>query len=82
MGDKINELVMFSAVVISGLSLLLFIISMLSYSRLREIKLLFISLSFLVFSIKAILFIFINNRNLIVMDLLIIAFLYIAAAKK
>ncbi|KAA0003074.1 MAG: hypothetical protein FE044_02025 [Thermoplasmata archaeon] len=82
MGDKINELVMFSAVVISGLSLLLFIISMLSYSRLREIKLLFISLSFLVFFIKAILFIFINNRNLIVMDLLIIAFLYIAAAKK
>ena len=82
MGDKINELVMFSAVVISGLSLLLFIISMLSYNRLREIKLLFISLSFLVFFIKAILFIFINNRNLIVMDLLIIAFLYIAAAKK
>ncbi|KAA0008091.1 MAG: hypothetical protein FE036_02565 [Thermoplasmata archaeon] len=82
MGDKINELVMFSAVVISGLSLLLFIISMLSYSRLREIKLLFISLSFLVFFIKAVLFIFINNRNLIVMDLLIIAFLYIAAAKK
>ncbi len=82
MGDKINELVMFSVVVIAGLSLLLFIISMISYSRLREIKLLFISLSFLIFFIKAVLFIFINNRNLIIMDLLIIAFLYIAAAKK
>jgi len=73
---------MFSVVVIAGLSLLLFMISMLSYSRLREIKLLFISLSFLVFFIKAILFLYINNRNLIIMDLLIIAFLYIAAAKK
>ena len=82
MGDKINELLMFSVVVIAGLSFLLFVISMISYSRLRELKLLFISLSFLVFFIKAILFIFMNSKNLIIIDLLIIAFLYIAAAKK
>ena len=79
---EFNELLIFSVVVIAGLSLLLFLISIISYSRLREIKLLFISLSFLIFGIKDILFVYIRDERIILMDLIIIVFLYLAAIKK
>jgi len=79
---KFNELLIFSVVVIAGLSLLLFFISTISYIRIREMKLLFISLSFLVFSIKAIVFLYMRDERIILMDLIIIALLYAAAAKK
>jgi len=77
---------MFSAIVIAGISLLLFTISVISFKRIRETKMLFIGLSFLVFFIKAIIFLhqklYAKQNYLIILDLLIIIFLYIAAAKK
>ena len=76
-----DEIKIFASIVISGISLLLFFISLASFKRIREIKLLFISLSFFVFFVKGLLFLF-KESSLIFLDLIIIAFLYIAAAKK
>lgn len=75
---------MFASIVVAGISLLLFIISMISFNRVREIKILFISLSFLIFFIKSIVIIAYYKQfgYLILFDLLIIFFLYVAAAKK
>jgi len=57
---------------------------MISFRRVREIKILFIGLSFLIFFIKSIVIIKYYQQigYLILFDLLIIFFLYIAAAKK
>jgi len=86
MGVKINEINLFASIVVAGVSLLLFIISILSFSRIRETKILLIGLSFLVFFIKSILIIFLKyykqSGYFTFFDLLIIFFLYIAAAKK
>ncbi len=83
-GVKITgEILLFSSIVITGLSFLLFFISMVSYIRMGEMKLFFISLSFLFFFIKGIYAIVANLTNyLILFDLIIIVLLYIAAAKK
>lgn len=76
-----DEIKIFASIVISGISLLLFLISLASFKKIREIKLLFISLSFFVFFVKGLLFLF-KESYLIFLDLIIIALLYIAAAKK
>ena len=78
-----EELLLFSSVVIAGLSFLLFFISLISYHRIRETKLLFISIAFFLFFVKSIIGILLNIENyLILIDLIIIIMLYVAAAKK
>ena len=80
---NIQEILLFLSVVVAGISLILFIISFISFKRINETKLLFISLAFLFFFIKTIVFLFIkNNVNIMLFDLIIIALLYMAAAKK
>ena len=80
---NIQEILLFLSVVVAGISLILFIISFISFKRINETKLLFISLAFLFFFIKAIVFLFIkNNVDIMLFDLIIIALLYMAAAKK
>ncbi len=77
---------MFASIVVAGISLLLFIISMISFNRIKETKIFFIGFSFLIFFIKSITVIFLKYYKqfsyLILFDLLIIFFLYVAAAKK
>ncbi len=80
---NIQEILLFLSVVVAGISLILFIISFISFKRINETKLLFISLAFLFFFIKAIVFLFIKkNVDIMLFDLIIIALLYMAAAKK
>ncbi|MCD6448243.1 MAG: hypothetical protein J7L58_04285 [Thermoplasmata archaeon] len=68
---------------IAGISFLLFFVSAVSFKRLREIKLLFISLALLLFFLKSIIAIVWNLANpLIFIDLIIILMLYLAAARK
>jgi hypothetical protein len=82
-GVKIEELLLFSSIVIAGLSFLLFFISAVSFKRIREIKLLFISIALLLFFLKSIIAIVENLANpLIFIDLIIIVMLYLAAARK
>ncbi len=78
-----EELLLFSSIVITGLSFLLFFISMISYIRMKETKLFFISIAFLIFFIKGFVAIVSDLTNyLILFDLIIIVLLYVAAAKK
>ncbi len=78
----INEIVLFSVVVIAGISALLFSISMISYYKVREAKFMFIGLAFLFFMIKAVIFLFIQSYNVFLFDVLIIALLYLASTRK
>ncbi len=75
---------MFSAIVVAGISLLLFLVSLLSFKRIKETKMLFIGIAFLLFFIKALAIIFekFYVGHLILLDLLIIISLYIASVKK
>ena len=78
-----NELLLFSSVVCAGLSFLLFFISAISFKRIREVKLLFISVALLLFFIKGVVAIAYDILNhLVLIDLVIIVMLYLAAARK
>ncbi|MCD6171780.1 MAG: hypothetical protein J7J36_05150 [Thermoplasmata archaeon] len=80
---NIQEILLFLSVVVAGISLILFVISLISFKRINEVKLLFISLAFLFFFIKTIVFLFIKSGiDMMLFDLIIIALLYVAAAKK
>jgi len=81
---KIKEILLFSATVTAGLSFLLFFISMVSFHRLREKKLLFISLALLILFIKAIISLMYQDflNSLVFMDFIIVLMLYLAAAGK
>ena len=68
---------------VAGISLILFFISIVSFIRMREVKLFFISVALFLFFIKSILAIVYSLANyLIILDLIIIMMLYMAAAKK
>jgi len=80
-----DEIVLFSNIIVVGLSILLFIISMFSFYRVKNFKLLFISIAFLVFIIKGLLVLieYISQDLLIsIIDLVIILLLYFSVAKK
>ena len=80
---NIQAILLFLSVVVAGISLILFVISLISFKRINEVKLLFISLAFLFFFIKTIVFLFIKSDiDMMLFDLIIIALLYVAAAKK
>jgi hypothetical protein len=80
-----DEITLFLAIVISGLSILLFIVSLFSYIRLQNIKLLLVSLAFFAFIVKGILLILeiLNQGRLgMIIDLVVLILLYFAVAKK
>jgi len=82
-GVSIQEILIFSSVVTAGISLLLFIISAVSYTRLKEIKLLFISIAFFIFFLKGIIALLLEiATSLILFDFLIILLLYLSIVKK
>lgn len=68
---------------VAGISFILFFISIVSFRRIKEVKLFFISLALLLFFIKSILAVVYDLANyLIIFDVIIILMLYMAAAKK
>jgi len=83
-GVKIKEILLFSATVTAGLSFLLFFISMISFHRLKEKKLLFISIALLLLFIKTLISLVYQDflNKMVFMDLLIVLMLYLAAAGK
>ena len=69
----------------AGLSLLLFTVSLISYTRMRDSKFLFVTLAFLLFFMKgiAISLNYLQQQfQLVIMDLLIIFFLYLTIVKR
>ena len=85
MGVTIEEILLFSSVVMAGLSLLLFLVSLLSFYRVRDSKLFFVTLAFFLFFLKgAIISLRFLEQNLylVVVDLIIILFLYLTIVKK
>jgi len=80
-----DEIAMFLSVLISGFSLLLFIVSIVAYKRLRAIKLLFIGIAFFIFLIKGVLLsleFITQDIYAIIIDFIILILLYLATAKK
>ena len=85
MGVKIEEILLFSSVVMAGLSLLLLVVSLFSFSRLKTTKFLFVTVAFFLFFVKGIVIslqYLEQQTELVVVDLLIIFFLYLTIVKK
>ncbi|KAA0002847.1 MAG: hypothetical protein DRN33_03245 [Thermoplasmata archaeon] len=75
----------FSSIVMLGLAFLLLIVSAVSYARIKDIKMLFLVAAFSMFLLKGIFLITdIANQSLslIVLDLLIIVFLYLTVVRR
>lgn len=82
----------FLTILLAGLALLLFAVSMLSYRRVGSVKILLVSLAFLVFFIKALILIgalMIGSWNdwgmrweLLLLDVMVIVLLYLSIARK
>jgi len=69
----------------AGLSLLLFIISLISYLRIKDSKFLFVTIAFLLFFLKGLLIslkYFEQQLQLVIIDLLVIIFLYLTIVKR
>ena len=80
-----DEITLFLSILIAGLSTILFIVSMISTARLRNIKFLLVGSAFLVFAIKGLLlfFEFLVQENIaMILDIVIIVLLYFAIVKK
>ena len=80
-----DEITLFLAILIVGLSTLLFVLSLVAYIRLQNFKLLLISFAFFAFIIKGSLLIteyLSQGRFGLVIDLIILVLLYFAVAKK
>jgi len=82
----------FLTILLAGLSFLLFVVSMFSYRRVRNIKILIVSIAFLLFFIKALVLIGSLATNtwedwgmrweLLLFDVIIIVMLYLSIARK
>ncbi len=82
----------FLAVLLAGLSFLLFAVSVLSYRRVKNVKILFVSIAFLLFFIKALVLLVsvISNTwdefgmrwELLLLDVIVIVMLYLSIARK
>jgi hypothetical protein len=80
-----DEITLFLAILITGLSTLLLVISSVSYYRLKLTKLLIINFAFFAFIIKGLLTLFeiiTQTRLGLILDLVIIVLLYFAVIKK
>jgi len=85
LGVTIEEILLFSSVVMAGLSLLLFLVSLLSFQRVRDSKLFFVTVAFFLFFLKGVIIsldFLEQNLYLVVMDLIIIFSLYLTIVKK
>ncbi len=82
----------FLTILLAGLSFLLFVVSMLSYRRMGNVKILIVSIAFLLFFIKALLLIgsLVTDTwdewgmrwELLLFDVIIIVMLYLSIARK
>jgi hypothetical protein len=82
----------FLTILLAGLSFLLFVVSMLSYRRVKNVKILFVSIAFLLFFIKALLLLVsvVSNTwdefgmrwELLLLDVIVIVMLYLSIARK
>ncbi len=82
----------FLTILLAGLSFLLFVVSILSYKRVKSVKILFVSLAFLLFFIKALVLLVsvISNTwddfgmrwELLLLDVIVIVMLYLSIARK
>jgi len=79
-----EEIVIFSSILMTGLASLLLIVSFTSYLRMRSMKLLFLIAAFSGFMLKGILLLTElakQSTGLIALDLFIIIFLYLTVMK-
>ncbi len=68
-----------------GLSFLLLMVSVVSYMRIRDIKMVFLIIAFLLFLVKGVLLLTDTTQqslSLIVLDLIILISLYVTVAKR
>ncbi len=82
----------FLSILLAGLSFVLFIVSVLSYRRVKSVKILFVSIAFLLFFVKALVLIGSLLANtweewgmrweLLLFDVIIIVMLYLSVARK
>jgi len=80
-----DEITLFLSIIIAGFSLLLAMVSMVAYYRLRAIKLLLVSMAFLAFVVKGVLIVIgIVNQDTLALgiDFVILVLLYFATIKK
>lgn len=73
------------AILIAGFSLLVFLVSIASFARIRTGKLLIVGVAFLMFFVKGLLLLLefiVQDQIAFVIDLIIIVLLYIAVVKK
>ncbi|UCH72302.1 MAG: hypothetical protein JSW62_01785 [Thermoplasmatales archaeon] len=80
-----DEITLFLNILIAGFSLLLFIVSIAAYYRLRATKLLLASVAFLAFTVKGLLLIteiLSQDRLVLVIDLIVLILLYFSIIKK
>ena len=79
-----EEIIIFSSILMTGLASLLLIVSFTSYLRMRSLTLLFLIAAFSMFMLKGILLlaeIVEQSTGLIVLDVFIIIFLYLTVTK-
>jgi hypothetical protein len=82
----------FLVILLAGLAMLLFVVSLISYRRVKNKKILLISIAFLLFFIKALLLItsilantwseFGMRAELLIFDVIIVVMLYLSIAMK
>lgn len=82
----------FLTILLAGLSFLLFVVSILSYRRVKSVKILFVSIAFLLFFMKALVLLVsvISNTwddfgmrwELLLLDVIVIVMLYLSIARK
>jgi uncharacterized membrane protein YhaH (DUF805 family) len=82
----------FLTIVLAGLSFLLFVVSLLSYRRIKSVKILFIAIAFFLFFLKALVLlisVLINSWDdfgmrweLLLLDVIVIVMLYLSIARK
>jgi len=80
-----DEITLFLSIIIAGFSLLLAMVSMVAYYRLRATKLLLVSIAFLAFVVKGVLIVIgIVTQDTLALgiDFVILVLLYFATIKK
>jgi hypothetical protein len=80
-----DEITLFFSILIAGVSAIVFIISLISTIKLKNIKFLLVGIAFFAFLIKGLLLAFevITQDNIgIVLDILVVVLLYFAIVKK
>lgn len=83
--ERMDDILLLLSILITGFSLLLFFVSMISYLKLRVSKFILIGIAFLGFTIKGILllFEFISQGQIpLILDLFVIILIYFAIIKK